>query len=98
MTLRAQMRKTSSGPSPEALLSQLSSYSRGETQSQDGGRSEASRVLGEKLWLHSEVFDCGLICLNAIYMAVMFRDPPKVVKIRSLFQMKTVLVRRSRDL
>uniref|UniRef100_A0A8C7Y5U0 KAT8 regulatory NSL complex subunit 2 n=1 Tax=Oryzias sinensis TaxID=183150 RepID=A0A8C7Y5U0_9TELE len=47
MTLRAQMRKTASGPSPEALLSQLSSYSRGETQSQDGGRSEASRVLDE---------------------------------------------------
>lgn len=46
MALRAQMRKASSGPSPEALLSQLSGYSRAESHSVDGGRSEASRILG----------------------------------------------------
>ncbi|XP_006794049.1 KAT8 regulatory NSL complex subunit 2 isoform X1 [Neolamprologus brichardi] len=47
MALRAQMRKASSGPSPEALLSQLSGYSRAESHSVDGGRSEASRILDE---------------------------------------------------
>ncbi|XP_024149190.2 KAT8 regulatory NSL complex subunit 2 isoform X1 [Oryzias melastigma] len=47
MTLRAQMRKAASGPSPEALLSELSGYNRGETHTQDGGRSEGSRVLDE---------------------------------------------------
>ncbi|XP_061760296.1 KAT8 regulatory NSL complex subunit 2 [Nerophis ophidion] len=47
MALRAQMRKVSSGPSPEILLSQLSGYSRTETRSLDGGRSEASRTLEE---------------------------------------------------
>ncbi|XP_028266684.1 KAT8 regulatory NSL complex subunit 2 isoform X2 [Parambassis ranga] len=47
MALRAQMRKASSGPSPEVLLSQLSGYNRAETHSLDGGRSEASRILDE---------------------------------------------------
>uniref|UniRef100_A0A8C9X1T8 KAT8 regulatory NSL complex subunit 2 n=1 Tax=Sander lucioperca TaxID=283035 RepID=A0A8C9X1T8_SANLU len=47
MALRAQMRKASSGPSPESLLSQLSGYNRAEMQSIDGGRSEASRILDE---------------------------------------------------
>ncbi|XP_010792417.1 LOW QUALITY PROTEIN: KAT8 regulatory NSL complex subunit 2-like [Notothenia coriiceps] len=47
MALRAQMRKASSGPSPESLLSQLSGYNRAETHSADGGRSEASRILGK---------------------------------------------------
>ncbi|XP_054627455.1 KAT8 regulatory NSL complex subunit 2 [Dunckerocampus dactyliophorus] len=47
MALRAQMRKVSSGPSAEMLLSQLSGYSRAETRSLDGGRSEASRALDE---------------------------------------------------
>uniref|UniRef100_A0A3Q0R383 KAT8 regulatory NSL complex subunit 2 n=1 Tax=Amphilophus citrinellus TaxID=61819 RepID=A0A3Q0R383_AMPCI len=47
MAIRAQMRRASSGPSPEALLSQLSGYSRAETHSLDGGRSEASRILDE---------------------------------------------------
>ncbi|KAK5924140.1 hypothetical protein CgunFtcFv8_001042 [Champsocephalus gunnari] len=47
MALRAQMRKASSGPSPESLLSQLSGYNRAETHSADGGRSEASRILDE---------------------------------------------------
>ncbi|XP_034027898.1 KAT8 regulatory NSL complex subunit 2 [Thalassophryne amazonica] len=47
MTLRAHMRKTSSGPSPETLLSQLSGYNRAETHSHDGGRSEANRILDE---------------------------------------------------
>uniref|UniRef100_A0A3Q3BVN1 KAT8 regulatory NSL complex subunit 2 n=1 Tax=Haplochromis burtoni TaxID=8153 RepID=A0A3Q3BVN1_HAPBU len=50
MALRAQMRKASSGPSPEALLSQLSGYSRAESHSLDGGRSEASRILGGPSW------------------------------------------------
>ncbi|XP_038165326.1 KAT8 regulatory NSL complex subunit 2 isoform X1 [Cyprinodon tularosa] len=47
MALRAQMRKASSGPTPEALLSQLSCSSRSETHSLDGGNSEASRILGK---------------------------------------------------
>lgn len=47
MALRAQVRKASSGPSPEALLSQLSGYSRTETHNLDGGRSEGSRILGK---------------------------------------------------
>ncbi|XP_061684180.1 KAT8 regulatory NSL complex subunit 2 [Syngnathoides biaculeatus] len=47
MALRAQMRKASSGPSPETLLSQLSGYSRAETHGLDGGRAEASRILDE---------------------------------------------------
>ncbi|XP_019737498.1 KAT8 regulatory NSL complex subunit 2 isoform X2 [Hippocampus comes] len=47
VALRAQMRKASSGPSPEALLSQLSGYSRAETRGLDGGRSEAGRLLDE---------------------------------------------------
>ncbi|CAG6021949.1 unnamed protein product [Menidia menidia] len=47
IALRAQMRKTSSGPSPEALLSQLSGYNRAETHGFDGGHSETSRILDE---------------------------------------------------
>ncbi|XP_051518024.1 KAT8 regulatory NSL complex subunit 2 isoform X2 [Myxocyprinus asiaticus] len=45
---QAQMRKASSGPSPEVLLSQLSGYSRPESgvYSQEG-RSEASRILDD---------------------------------------------------
>ncbi|XP_053704931.1 KAT8 regulatory NSL complex subunit 2 isoform X1 [Synchiropus splendidus] len=43
LALRAQMRKASFGPSPEALLSQLSGYSRADTQGV-GGRSEFSRA------------------------------------------------------
>ncbi|KAJ8390190.1 hypothetical protein AAFF_G00109290 [Aldrovandia affinis] len=56
LSLQAQMRKISSGPSPEVLLSQLSGYSRPETgaQSQDGGRSEASRILDEDSWSEEE--------------------------------------------
>lgn len=47
MALRAQMRKSLSSPSPEALLSQLSCYNRAETHSMDGvDSSEASRALG----------------------------------------------------
>lgn len=47
MALRAQMRKSLSSPSPEALLSQLSCYNRAETHSVDGvDCSEASRALG----------------------------------------------------
>ena len=47
MALRAQMRKSPSGPSPEALLSQLSGYNHAETHGVEGGRSEASRILGK---------------------------------------------------
>lgn len=48
MALRAQMRKSLSSPSPEALLSQLSCYNRAETHSVDGvDCSEASRALDE---------------------------------------------------
>lgn len=48
MALRAQMRKTSTGPSPEALLAQLSGYSRTDAHGLDTSRSEASRILGEQ--------------------------------------------------
>lgn len=45
---QAQMRKASSGPSPEVLLSQLSGYSRPDSGAHCAeGRSEASRMLGE---------------------------------------------------
>ncbi|KAJ3585879.1 hypothetical protein NHX12_012287 [Muraenolepis orangiensis] len=47
MTLRAQMRKASTGPSPEDLLSQLSGFSRTDAHGLDAGRSEASRILDE---------------------------------------------------
>ncbi|KAM3618636.1 uncharacterized protein V6R79_022902 [Siganus canaliculatus] len=47
MALRAQMRKTLSGPSPETLLSQLSGFNRAETHGIEGGRSEANRILDE---------------------------------------------------
>uniref|UniRef100_A0A8C4ZEC2 KAT8 regulatory NSL complex subunit 2 n=1 Tax=Gadus morhua TaxID=8049 RepID=A0A8C4ZEC2_GADMO len=51
MALRAQLRKSSSGPSPEALLAQLSGYSRSDGleggRSLEDGRSEASRILDE---------------------------------------------------
>lgn len=55
MALRAQMRKASSGPSPEALLSQLSCFNRSETHSLDGGRSEASRILGKTFGLSANL-------------------------------------------
>uniref|UniRef100_A0A1A8KBT9 KAT8 regulatory NSL complex subunit 2 n=3 Tax=Nothobranchius kuhntae TaxID=321403 RepID=A0A1A8KBT9_NOTKU len=45
MALQAQMRKSSAGPSPEALLSQLSCSNRAEAYSLEGGRAEASRIL-----------------------------------------------------
>ncbi|XP_017291414.1 KAT8 regulatory NSL complex subunit 2 [Kryptolebias marmoratus] len=48
MALQAQMRKASSGPSPEALISQLSCHNRAETHNLDGGRSETSRILDEE--------------------------------------------------
>ncbi|XP_034550878.1 KAT8 regulatory NSL complex subunit 2 isoform X2 [Notolabrus celidotus] len=48
MALRAQMRKSTSNPSPEVLLSQLSGYNRAETNSADGSRSEASRILEDE--------------------------------------------------
>ncbi|XP_064155571.1 KAT8 regulatory NSL complex subunit 2 isoform X2 [Anguilla rostrata] len=56
LSLQAQMRKVSSGPSPEVLLSQLSGYSRPETgvPGQDGSRSEASRMLDEDSWSEEE--------------------------------------------
>lgn len=49
LALQAQMRKASSGPSPEVLLSQLSGYNRMElgTLGQDS-RSEANRILGRQ--------------------------------------------------
>ncbi|XP_017563460.1 LOW QUALITY PROTEIN: KAT8 regulatory NSL complex subunit 2 [Pygocentrus nattereri] len=55
LALQAQMRKASSGPSPEMLLSQLSGYSRAESGAlgQDG-RSEASRILDEDSWSEEE--------------------------------------------
>ncbi|XP_076840480.1 KAT8 regulatory NSL complex subunit 2 isoform X2 [Brachyhypopomus gauderio] len=55
LALQAQIRKTSSGPSPEVLLAQLSCYSRSEAGDlgQDG-RSEASRMLDEDSWSEEE--------------------------------------------
>ncbi|XP_041702258.1 KAT8 regulatory NSL complex subunit 2-like [Coregonus clupeaformis] len=53
--VQAQLRKASSGPAPEALLSQLSGYNLPETHGPDSGRSEASRILvaipDEDSWL-----------------------------------------------
>ncbi|KAG9335249.1 hypothetical protein JZ751_005495 [Albula glossodonta] len=56
LSLQAQMRKVSSGPSPEVLLSQLSGYSRPESgaHSQDGSRSEGSRILDDDRWSEEE--------------------------------------------
>ncbi|XP_022532803.2 KAT8 regulatory NSL complex subunit 2 [Astyanax mexicanus] len=55
MALQAQMRKSSSGPSPEVLLSQLSGYNRAESGSLGlDGRSEASRILDEDSWSEEE--------------------------------------------
>ncbi|XP_071228873.1 uncharacterized protein [Salvelinus alpinus] len=45
MALQAQLRKASSGPSPESFLSLLSGYNCTETHEQDSGRSEASLIL-----------------------------------------------------
>ncbi|KAG7323300.1 hypothetical protein KOW79_013002 [Hemibagrus wyckioides] len=55
LALQAQMRKASSGPSPEILLSQLSGYNRTEIGAlgQDS-RSEASRILDEDSWSEDE--------------------------------------------
>lgn len=52
---QAQMRKASSGPSPDVLLSQLSGYSRPDfgVHSQEG-RSEASRILDDDSWSEEE--------------------------------------------
>ncbi|XP_057685871.1 KAT8 regulatory NSL complex subunit 2 [Corythoichthys intestinalis] len=47
MALRAQMRKASSGLSPETLLSQLSGYSHAEMRRLDGSRAEASRIIDD---------------------------------------------------
>ncbi|XP_061113736.1 KAT8 regulatory NSL complex subunit 2 isoform X3 [Conger conger] len=49
LSFQAQMRKVSSGPSPEVLLSQLSG-----APGSDGGRSEASRMLDEDSWSEEE--------------------------------------------
>ncbi|XP_046896677.1 KAT8 regulatory NSL complex subunit 2 isoform X1 [Hypomesus transpacificus] len=54
MALQAQIRKSSSGPSPEALLAQLSGYSRADPHGLDVGRSEASRILDEDSWSEEE--------------------------------------------
>ncbi|XP_026061858.1 KAT8 regulatory NSL complex subunit 2-like [Carassius auratus] len=53
---QAQMRKAStSGPSPEVLLSQISGYSQLETGTYgQEGRSEASRILDEESWSEEE--------------------------------------------
>ncbi len=62
MALRAQMRKPSSGPSPEALLSQLSGYNRAETHGVEGGRSEASRILGK-----GRLIEVNLTCVGFFF-------------------------------
>ncbi|MBN3310576.1 KANL2 protein, partial [Amia calva] len=56
LALQAQLRKASSGPSPEILLSQLSGYSKPEPgpPGQDCGRSEANRILDEDSWSEEE--------------------------------------------
>lgn len=60
MALRAQMKKSCSGPSPEALLTQLSGYSRAEAHGHEGGRSEASRILEEDSLSEEEQVPFGL--------------------------------------
>uniref|UniRef100_A0A4W5R9I5 KAT8 regulatory NSL complex subunit 2 n=1 Tax=Hucho hucho TaxID=62062 RepID=A0A4W5R9I5_9TELE len=54
MALQAQLRKASSGPSPESFLSQLSGYNCTETHGQDSDRSEASLILDEDSWSEGE--------------------------------------------
>ncbi|KAA0707099.1 NSL complex subunit 2 [Triplophysa tibetana] len=49
---QAQMRKASSGPSHEVLLSQLSGYSRPDSGAE--GRSEARRILDDDSWSEEE--------------------------------------------
>lgn len=56
MALKAQIRKSSTGSSPEALLSQLSEYNRPGTHSTEGGRSETSHVLGKWLYCDGKIF------------------------------------------
>lgn len=50
LALQAQLKKSNPGPASETLLCQLSSYARTElgSQSTESGRSEASRILGER--------------------------------------------------
>ncbi|XP_039602596.1 KAT8 regulatory NSL complex subunit 2 isoform X1 [Polypterus senegalus] len=57
LAVQAQMKKVSSGPSPEILLAQLSCYAKSDlsSQSQDSGRSDASRILDEDSWSEDEV-------------------------------------------
>ncbi|XP_051781035.1 KAT8 regulatory NSL complex subunit 2 isoform X2 [Erpetoichthys calabaricus] len=57
LAVQAQMKKASSGPSPEILLAQLSCYAKSDlsSQSQDSGRSDASRILDEDSWSEDEV-------------------------------------------
>ncbi|XP_043545083.1 KAT8 regulatory NSL complex subunit 2 isoform X1 [Chiloscyllium plagiosum] len=45
---------SSTGPTPEALLAQLSGYVKGEAASQDHSRSEASRILDDDSWSEGE--------------------------------------------
>uniref|UniRef100_A0A8C5LYW9 KAT8 regulatory NSL complex subunit 2 n=1 Tax=Leptobrachium leishanense TaxID=445787 RepID=A0A8C5LYW9_9ANUR len=56
LALQAQMKKSNPGTTSESLLYQLSSYSRNElsTQTQESGRSEASRILDEDSCSDSE--------------------------------------------
>ncbi|KAK7909610.1 hypothetical protein WMY93_014294 [Mugilogobius chulae] len=59
LALRAQMKKACSGPSAEALLSQLSGFHRSDSHSLDG-RSEASRILEEDSVSEEEQNPLGL--------------------------------------
>ncbi|XP_031464302.1 KAT8 regulatory NSL complex subunit 2 isoform X2 [Phasianus colchicus] len=56
LALQAQLKKSNPGPMSETLLCQLSSYARTElgSQSTEGGRSEASRILDEDSWSDGE--------------------------------------------
>ncbi|XP_051865343.1 KAT8 regulatory NSL complex subunit 2 [Pristis pectinata] len=56
LAVRVPSKKPSSGPSPEVLLTQLSSYLKGDlgSQGQDSSQSEASKILDEDSWSEGE--------------------------------------------
>lgn len=60
LALQAQLKKSNPGPVSETLLCQLSSYARTElgSHSTDSGRSEASRILGERRGLLLSLWSC----------------------------------------
>lgn len=91
MALRAQMRKAAAGPSPETLLSQLSGYNRGETHSVDGGRSEASRILGKgSMWSTANLSVMAVEFKTFIFLIESCQDICYILIYNCCGQMRTV--------